>query len=146
MAVHFWWKENLIKYQKFSKYYDHGCLENFLLRFMPWLTVPIVEKCHILPGIYFIILKERSRRSSKVFQYQIWTLKKRSKKILSCKTNFSTFLQLSCSNYRLKLIKDLRVAKIIKQINFEVAWGKLEAKKQKTVSKDNHGENIWEKL
>ena len=62
--------------------------------------------------------------------------------MLSCKTNFSTFLQLSCSNYRLKLIKDLRVAKTIKQINFEVAWGKLEAKKQKTVSKDNHGENI----
>ena len=70
---------------------------------MSYLTVPIVKNSHILAGICFIFLKDLPRRNSKVLQYQIWTSKKRSKKKLPCKTNFSTFLQLSCSNFRLKV-------------------------------------------
>ena len=53
--------------------------------------------------IYFIFLKERPRLNSKVLQYQIWTSVKRRKKYLSNETNFSVFLQLSRSNFRLKL-------------------------------------------
>ena len=40
VEVDLWWKENLVKYKKFWKYYDHGCLKNFLLLFMSLLTVP----------------------------------------------------------------------------------------------------------
>ena len=71
--------------------------------FMSLLTVPVAKNSHILAGIYFIFVKERPRPNWKVLQYQIWTSVKRSKKKLSSKTNFSTFLQLSRSNFRLKL-------------------------------------------
>ena len=37
-------------------------------------------------------------------------------------------------------MKDLRVAKIVKEIKFEGVWGELEAKKN--VSGDNHSKNI----
>ena len=35
---HLWWKENLVKNQKVSKYFENHCLQNFLLRFMSLLT------------------------------------------------------------------------------------------------------------
>ena len=45
---------------------------------MSLLTALIVEKSHILAGIYFIFLKKRPRQNLKDFQDQIWTLVKRS--------------------------------------------------------------------
>ena len=56
---HLWWKENLVKHQNVSKYYDYDCLQNFLLLFMSLLRPPIVNNSHILAGIYFIFLKKR---------------------------------------------------------------------------------------
>ena len=44
-------------------------------------------------------------RNLKVFRYWIWTSVKISVKKLSSKTKYSTFLQLSCSNFKLKLCK-----------------------------------------
>ena len=72
--------------------------------FMSLLRVPVVKNSHILAGTYFIIVKERPRPNWKVLQYQIWTSVKRSKKKLSSNKNSSTFLQLSRSNLRLKLV------------------------------------------
>ena len=43
-SVYMWWKENLVKHQKVSKYYNHDCPQNFILLFMPSLKVPIVKK------------------------------------------------------------------------------------------------------
>ena len=97
------WKENLVKHQNFSKCYDHDCLQNFLLYFMSLLTVSAIKNSHILRGTYFIFLKEGPTPNSKNLQNQIWASKKRSKKQLLCKANFSTFLQLSCSNFKLEL-------------------------------------------
>ena len=45
---------------------------------MSLLTALIVEKSHILAGIYFIVLKKHPRQNLKDFQDQIWTLVKRS--------------------------------------------------------------------
>ena len=70
---------------------------------MSLLTGPIVKNSHILAEIYFIVLKKYSGPNLKVFQYRIWTSGKRSEKELSSKAKFSTFLQLSCSNFRMKL-------------------------------------------
>ena len=33
-SFHLWWKENLVKYQKVSKYYENDCVQNFLLLFL----------------------------------------------------------------------------------------------------------------
>ena len=54
---HLWWKENLVKYQKVSKYYVYGYLENFPLLYMFLLTVAIVKSSHILARILFIFLE-----------------------------------------------------------------------------------------
>ena len=70
---------------------------------MSLLTPLIVKDSPILPGIYFIFLKKHPRPYLKRFQYQILTSVKSSGKYLSSKTNFSAFLQISCSNFRLKL-------------------------------------------
>ena len=94
---------DFLNYQKVSKYYELDRLQNFLLLFMSLLTALIVKNSHILAGIYVIFLKRRPRPNLKGFQYQLWTLEKRSKKWLSNKTTVSAFLQISCSNLRLKL-------------------------------------------
>ena len=95
-SLHLRWKENLLEYQYVSKYDEHGCLENFLWSFMSLLTVLFVKNSHILAGIYFIVLKKLPRRNLKGLQTKFGPLWK-------CKTNFSTFLQIRCSNFRLKL-------------------------------------------
>ena len=109
-------KENLLNHKKFSKYYEHDCLQNFLWFFMFLLTDWIVINYHIsAAGIYFIFLNQRSRSNSKGFWYPIWTLVERLEKLLSSMTNFSAFLEITCSYFRLKLCQILRVKKIVKQ-------------------------------
>ena len=56
---HLWKKKNLVEYQKVSKYYDHDCLQIFLLLFMSLLTVSIVQSNHILAETYFIFMKRK---------------------------------------------------------------------------------------
>ena len=46
-------KENLLSNQKASKYYEHDCLQNFILLIMSLLTGLVDNSSHILPGIYF---------------------------------------------------------------------------------------------
>ena len=48
---HLWWKENFFIYENVSKYYEHACLKNFILFFMPLLTDLIVKSSHILAEI-----------------------------------------------------------------------------------------------
>ena len=61
------------------KYYEHDCLQNFLLLFMSLLTALIVENSQILAEIYFIFLnmlkvlntKFRPHRKDRVTSFQI---------------------------------------------------------------------------
>ena len=46
-SFHLWWKENLVKHPKVSKYYEADCLQNFILLFMFLLTAKLVKKSHI---------------------------------------------------------------------------------------------------
>ena len=48
--------ENLLNHQKFSKFYEHDCLQNLIFLFMSLLTALIVKNNHILSEIYFIFL------------------------------------------------------------------------------------------
>ena len=48
--------ETLLNHQKFSKFYEHDCLQNLILLFMSLLTALIVKNNHILCEIYFIFL------------------------------------------------------------------------------------------
>ena len=65
---------------------------------MSLLSAFIFKNSRTLAGFYFIFLKKRPRLNLTDFQFQIWTSVKKSSK-----TNFSASLQISCSNFRLKL-------------------------------------------
>ena len=41
--LNLWREENLLKPQKLSKYYDHGCLQKIILHFMYLLTVSMLK-------------------------------------------------------------------------------------------------------
>ena len=99
-SFHFWWKENLVKYQKVSKYYAHGCLQNFLLLFFFLWTALLVKNSHFF---YFIFLRNVLAQTLALFCNLVVL-------ILSC----------NCVN-------SLRV-KIVQKNKFEGAWGELEAK------------------
>ena len=71
--------------------------------FLCLLTALIVKNSHILIGIYFIFLKKRPRPNLKGFQYQTWTSVKRSESSYQVNQNFTTFLQITGSNFNLKL-------------------------------------------
>ena len=86
----------------FSKCHAHVCLRNFILRVMSLLAAPIVQMTHVLARINFIFLEKRPGPNLKVFQNRIWTSAKRLEKKFSSKTKFTTFLQISSSNFRLK--------------------------------------------
>ena len=66
-----------------------------------WTTL-IDKNSHAFVGIYFIFLKKRPKPNLKEFCYQI----------LTSKTHLSTFLQINCSNFRLKLCQRPQMYKI----------------------------------
>ena len=70
-SFHLWWKESLVKHLKVSKYYDHDCLQNFILLFMSLSTVQIVTNIHVFVVVYFIFLKKHLRLNLKGLQYLI---------------------------------------------------------------------------
>ena len=47
-------QNDLVKHQKVSKYYETGCLQNFLLLFIFLLTTEFVKNSHVWARIFFI--------------------------------------------------------------------------------------------
>ena len=85
-SLYLWCKENLLIYQNVSKYYEHGCLQNFLSLFMSFLKTLIVKNSHFLARTYFIFLEKHRILNLNSFQNQIWTSLKTLGKYLSAKT------------------------------------------------------------
>ena len=46
-SFHLWWKKQLVKHQRVSKYYENDFLRNFLLHYKFWLTAKFVKNSHI---------------------------------------------------------------------------------------------------
>ena len=83
--------------------------------FVCLLRALIVKNSHVLAGIYFICLKERTIPNLKSI--------KRTGKHFSSKTYFKAFLAISCSNFKLQLYaKHIRAVNIVKKIKFERLW------------------------
>ena len=72
-SFHLVWKENFLNHQKVSKYYEHDCLQNFILLSMSLLTALIVKNSHVSTEIYFIFPEKLPRPNLKGFQYEILT-------------------------------------------------------------------------
>ena len=77
-------KGKLVTYQGVLKYYEHVCLNNFILLFMCLSTALIIRNSYILAGIS----RKRSRLNLKGFQYQIWTSAKKIEKVVIKKDKF----------------------------------------------------------
>ena len=121
-------KQSLREHQKFSKYYDHGCLENFLLHFMSLLTVSTVKNSHILAVTQFIFLKEGPRPNSKTCNTRFGPQRKDRKSSYHVRQLSALFCNLVALILGSNCAEVLRVTKIVKEIKFEGAWGKLDAK------------------
>ena len=77
--------------QKVSKYYDHDCVQNFILLFISWLKSPIAKSSHIFLTIYFIFQKKLPRSNLKVCQYKNLDLSGKIEKVLIKQNTFYHF-------------------------------------------------------
>ena len=98
----------------FSKHYENDWLQDFLFfLFISLWTALVFEKCHIFTVIYTIFQKKKNilDETGKAFNIKfkpqwkvIFSVRfKFGIKSLSSMINFSIFLQISCSKFRLKL-------------------------------------------
>ena len=65
-SFHLWWKEDLVKHQRVSKYENDG-LQNFLLHYMSLLTANFIKNSHAYARIYFIFLKNVLKQTWNAF-------------------------------------------------------------------------------
>ena len=128
-SFHLWWKENLVKLQQISKYYEKDCLHIFLLLLMSWLKTKFVKKSHICGKIYFIFLKNvlkqtRNSLNSKFqAQWKAWSSSYQLKQILA------VFCELIPLILGQRSVEVLGVTEIVKKIKFEVILDKLKSRK-----------------
>ena len=126
---HLWWKKILVKYQNLSKYYENGCLQNFLFLFMSLLIAPIIKKQLYLGWNLLYLFKKCPKTNLKVFQPQFLISVKWSGKHFSTKGRFSTFLQLSCLNFELKLCEKIWSSKSCKRNQVWKSVARVRSKK-----------------
>ena len=105
-SFHLWWRENLLKLQKFSKYYETHCLQTFLLLFMFFfLTAKLIKKCHFQAKTFFTFVKSVLNQTwnsvNTKFQPQ-WEDRKSSYQV---RRILEQFLLLHCPNFTLKRCK-----------------------------------------
>ena len=101
-SFQFWWKENLVKHRKVSKYYETDCLQNFLLHFLFLLTTNFVKNSDILAKIFCNFLESVLNQTWNAFNTKFvrqWIDRKSSCQVMEA---FALFFQLDCSNFRLK--------------------------------------------
>ena len=85
----------------------------FFFFFLSLVTAPFIKNCHILPEIFFTFLKKRRRLNLKILYYQTYISVQKSESSYQVRPIFVTFLQIKCSNFRLKLLKALALPKLL---------------------------------
>ena len=92
---------------------------------MSLLATLIVKNSYILAAIYNIFLKKCPRPKLKGFKYSLkthWKDQKSSNKVRPVLAHFCKLVSLILD---FDSVKDVRVTKIVKQMNFKETWGKL---------------------
>ena len=97
-----WWKENLVKHPKVSKYYETDCLQNFLLFFMFLLTVKLVKNIHIEARIFSVFLKNVLKQTWNSLNTKFQLQWKHQNSSYQVRQILGLFLPLDCSNFRSK--------------------------------------------
>ena len=129
IMFHLWWKKNLAKGQKVSKYYENDGLQNFVPFFMYLLTAKFTKNSPIQARIYFIFLKNILKKPWNSFNAKFQPQWKDRKSCYQVRQILVLFRNLIALILVLKSVKDLRVTKISKEIKFEEVRGELESNK-----------------
>ena len=140
---HLWLKQSWLNHQKILKFNAHYCLQNFILLSMSLLTALIVKNTYILPGLCSILLENVLDQTRKAFNTKFGSQWKDRERSYQLKWFAALFYVLVARHECQNCVKVLRVKKIVKQIKFEGVLGLM---KEETVSKENHSQNIWDKL
>ena len=127
-SFHLRWKENLVKHQKGSKYYEIDCLQNYLLLFLFSLRTKIFKKGHIYFTIYFIFLKNLLKQTWNSFNTKFQSRWKDRKSCYQARWSSEPFYNLIALYSGLNGVKGLRVTKIVKEITFEGSGASLNKK------------------
>ena len=127
-SFHMCWKENLVKLQKVSKYYETDSLHIFLLIFMFLLTTNFVKNSHISARIVFIFLIGVLNRTWNAFNTKFLCRGKDCKSTYEVRAAFTFFVNLIALNLVWNIVKKLGFIKIVEGIKFEGVWDELESK------------------
>ena len=105
---HFWWKKNLVKHQKVSKYYEIDCLQDSVFLFMFLLTVKFVNNSHIYESIFLFLVTNVLKQTWNSFNTKFQPHWKDRKSTYQVRQIFGPFLLLICSDFRLKQLESLQ--------------------------------------
>ena len=125
-----WWKQNLVKHQQVSKYYEKDCLQIFLLLFMSLLPTKFVKNSHILGKILFIFLKSVLKQTRNSFNTKYQAQWKACSSSYQLKQILAVFCDLIPLILGQSSVEVFVVTDIVKGNKFEGVWDKLESKKR----------------
>ena len=114
---HFWWEEKLLKHQEASEYYDHNCLQIFLLSL---LTALIVKSSHILTEIFLKSVMDQVWKSFNTEPEPPW---KDQKSSYQARQFLALFYNLNPLVLGWNCVKGLRITKVVKEIKSKGTWG-----------------------
>ena len=100
-----WWRENLVKHQAVSEYYENVCLQHFLMPFISLLIAQCVKKGHIQARLNLIFLKILLKQTSNSFNTKFGTQYKNAKSSYQVRGNLNHFFGTNCSSFMLKQCK-----------------------------------------
>ena len=112
-SFQFWWKEKLIKYQKFSGYGVRDCLKNSISLFISFIAASVVENSDFLAGIYFSFLKHVLDQTWKRFISKFWHQWTDSKRSYQVRQNLALFCNLVALILRWNCVKGIIVTKFL---------------------------------
>ena len=124
-SFHFWWKENFVKHQQVSRYYEKHCLQIFLLLLMSLLATKFVKNSHIWGKIYFIFLKNVLKQTRNSFNTKFQAQWKACSSSYQLKQILAVFCDLIPLILGRSSVEVLGVTEIVKEIKFEGVLDKL---------------------
>ena len=116
-TFYLWWKENLVKQRKVSRYFEHDWMENFLLSFMFLFTTNLVKSNHSLARIFFIFPKNIQNQTSNGFNTKLRRHWKDRKSIYQAREVSPFFATWLLSIYVKTVSKTVELTKLLKKLS-----------------------------
>ena len=131
-----WWKENLVKHQQVSKYYENDSPQNFLLVFKFSIPTKFVRNSHIWAKIYFMFLENVLKQTWNSFNTKFEDQSKSWKNSYQVKQILALFCYLIPPILVYSSVEGLRVNKIVKrnQVWKGLWWARIKKMVPETIT------------